>query len=297
MKIFVHGIGESGEEEVRKQAEDLFGKDAHVVYWSDIFDEDQKLLIQKYDRRSWADKWLIKYFGDVIAYHDEKRQKAINRVLNAIKSADKYEKIVIVAHSWGSVISYEALLSLSSDINQKIIFITLGSPLPLYAVKDRLETFRIPPILTAWYNITYKNDIVGFPLENLNPAIKDYLLDPLPPLDQSLHYLVRLLKSLLKPQGSASVRSSVSTETVDEVIEKVLSETEKEAFESIEALREAVEKVLGESKEVKLRGPITPSKTMSIVSEAISLMFRIMSHSDYFRDQRVKDIIKNRIEE
>jgi len=55
--------------------------------------------MEKYNRHSFIDKMLLAYFGDAVAYHSEKRQEAINRVLQAIKTADQDKKIAIVAHS------------------------------------------------------------------------------------------------------------------------------------------------------------------------------------------------------
>ena len=182
MKIFVHGIGEFDRNTVEDKAHKLLGYDAYTVYWADIFDEDERYILNKYKRHSWIDKMLISYFGDVVAYHSEKRQEAISRVVDAIELADKDEKVILVAHSWGTVIAYEALTQMKDK--DHIIFITLASPLPLYAMKHSIKKFTNAPILVEWYNITYKNDIYGFPLKPLNDVfdlavIEDYVLSPM----------------------------------------------------------------------------------------------------------------------
>jgi len=83
------------------------------------------------------------------------------------------------------VITYEYLLTLPADISYKITFITLGSPLPMYAMKHGIQSFKNIPWLVDWYNITYKNDIYGFSLKPLNEVfgltvIEDYVLSPMP---------------------------------------------------------------------------------------------------------------------
>ena len=98
---------------------------------------------------------VTRYFSD-----DEIRAYAQQQVLNLLGSDTK----LIVGHSLGSVVAYEAL-----HLSQHpAALITLGSPLGLTSVvyeKLRPATPHVPPRATSWYNFAAKDDLVAARLD------------------------------------------------------------------------------------------------------------------------------------
>lgn len=111
------------------------------------------------------------------------------------------EPTVVVGHSLGSVVAYR-LLRKGAEANgwQVPLFVTVGSPLGVNAVKDNLGTIGHPSRVGPWFNARDKRDIVALnpldavhfgitpPIENhsevLNSTdnrhgISGYLSDPL----------------------------------------------------------------------------------------------------------------------
>lgn len=93
-----------------------------------------------------------------------------------VKEQIPKENCIWVAHSLGSVISYNILDQHASKSIDKMI--TVGSPLGMKTIKRHLETpLRMPKaVLSGWYNGYDKRDAVSlFPLEKphfeINPAI------------------------------------------------------------------------------------------------------------------------------
>ncbi|NMG28072.1 alpha/beta hydrolase [Aromatoleum evansii] len=91
---------------------------------------------------------------------------------------------VVVGHSLGSVVAYNILRSDRRSLNIPL-FITVGSPLGIRAVRDQLRPLRFPPPVQAWYNAFDGRDVVAlhaldaanFPvvpaIEN-NPTVKNH---------------------------------------------------------------------------------------------------------------------------
>jgi len=146
-------------------------------------------------------EFVVSYLGDTVAYDEPaladaapvpptKYDKIHNRVMNKIDAcaADALGKgatqndpalLTIVAHSFGSVIAkdlYDDCINRRynrrwPDQLKLANFITLGSPLALYAVQyDRLEDFRPidVPAPGVWLNVYDPQDILGFPLKPLH---------------------------------------------------------------------------------------------------------------------------------
>lgn len=110
------------------------------------------------------------------------------------------EPTVVVGHSLGSIVSY-CLLRECEDTSQVTLFVTVGSPLGMVTVKNRLlpRPLRCPRGVAAWFNASDVRDRVAmvprldrdvFPaeIENLsdlhnpedNPhGITGYLADPI----------------------------------------------------------------------------------------------------------------------
>lgn len=113
--------------------------------------------------------WLFnpdEYIGDFAKY------LAVPRIRAAIKEKAKEQLrplvgydygISIVAHSWGTVVSYEALLDLEVELPllRTVNLFTLGSP--LWMVRPLLQdrSGRKPRQLTRWVNVHARGDLVG----------------------------------------------------------------------------------------------------------------------------------------
>jgi len=89
----------------------------------------------------------------------------INRV---VASALTDQPTVVVAHSLGTVVAYSVL---RSDLRQLRIpvFVTVGSPLGVRAIRDQLRPLRFPSPADAWYNAFDTRDVVAlYPLDSTN---------------------------------------------------------------------------------------------------------------------------------
>lgn len=77
------------------------------------------------------------------------------------------QEAVVVSHSLGTVVAYNVLMSRPTQFpNLKVpLFVTLGSPLAVNAVKSRLRPHTFPTPVTNWYNALDTDDVVAlYPL-------------------------------------------------------------------------------------------------------------------------------------
>lgn len=85
---------------------------------------------------------------------------------------------VVVSHSLGTVLAYN-VLNKKSEASLKVpLFMTLGSPLAIRAVKDKLQPIAHPAVAHRWVNAMDERDVVAlFPLTadhfNVVPAIEN----------------------------------------------------------------------------------------------------------------------------
>ncbi len=115
-----------------------------------------------------ANKVLEKKLPDLYKYYTEdgKRDK-LRGLLEKIIADNKDKKIVLVAHSMGSIIAYDVLRILGDTHPSLVIdhFITIGSPLGLPHVKRKIQqehtTVRTPSIVKNWTNFADKRDPVA----------------------------------------------------------------------------------------------------------------------------------------
>jgi hypothetical protein len=85
---------------------------------------------------------------------------------------------VIVAHSLGSIIAYNILSAQSRRLNVPL-FLTVGCPLGIRAVRIHLSPISFPNNVTSWFNGFDPRDVVAlYPLDrenfNVSPAIENY---------------------------------------------------------------------------------------------------------------------------
>ncbi|MGC3030136.1 hypothetical protein ACPUER_34285 [Burkholderia sp. DN3021] len=85
---------------------------------------------------------------------------------------------VVVAHSLGTVVAYNILRTDRRALRVPL-FVTVGSPLAIRAIRDRLVPLRWPSPTVAWYNAFDTRDVVAlYPLDADNfpvrPAIDNF---------------------------------------------------------------------------------------------------------------------------
>jgi hypothetical protein len=88
------------------------------------------------------------------------------------------EPTVIVGHSLGSVVSYGILRSDPRTLAVPL-YVTVGSPLAIRAIRDAFRPLRYPPPVRAWFNAFDPRDVVAlYPLDDANfpvtPAIENH---------------------------------------------------------------------------------------------------------------------------
>ena len=85
--------------------------------------------------------------------------------------------LVVVAHSLGTVVAFDILREAAGpDVR---LFLTMGSPLGIDAIRKRVSPIRHPPVARAWYNARDTRDVVSlYPLSPsyfaVSPAINNY---------------------------------------------------------------------------------------------------------------------------
>jgi len=109
---------------------------------------------------------LRRYFENShnIAYHIREQFKKVIRPM-----LDNNESVLVVGHSMGSIIAYDALWELSHIEHRKdrLDFLSLGSPLGMNFVQHRLlgnkeqGKRRYPTIIRRWINIAAVGDVTA----------------------------------------------------------------------------------------------------------------------------------------
>lgn len=95
-------------------------------------------------------------------FNTEKRNRMVKTVKD--RAATGGGPFVVIGHSQGSMVTYQALMELKNTI-QVDLFITIGSPLGLPQVTGELQKWYgkklpIPPCVKHWINIARDGDIV-----------------------------------------------------------------------------------------------------------------------------------------
>jgi len=89
---------------------------------------------------------------------------------------------VVVAHSLGTVVAYNALRQRGADAGWQVpLFVTLGSPLSVKVIRDRVTALKqprqCPPCAQTWFNAMDERDVVAlYPL-----TTKAFSLNPVDP--------------------------------------------------------------------------------------------------------------------
>lgn len=104
------------------------------------------------------------FLRDVFLYS---RRKAVQAEINKIVAKEMTSDIsVVVGHSLGSVVAYNVLRARSAKVP---LFITVGSPLAIRAIRSSLSPLSNPAGKGGWYNAYDPTDVVSlYPLDALN---------------------------------------------------------------------------------------------------------------------------------
>ena len=120
-------------------------------------------------------KALETFTRDVFLYS---RRAGVRDEIDRIVAAQlTTEPTVVVAHSLGTVVAYSILANDRRDLRVPL-FVTVGSPLAVRAVRDQYLPLRSPACVSAWYNAYDTRDVVAlYPLDSENfpvtPAIEN----------------------------------------------------------------------------------------------------------------------------
>lgn len=97
-----------------------------------------------------------------------------------VRSAvDPDVETVVVSHSLGTVVAFNVLRRDGDDANWRVpLFVTLGSPLAVTAIKKGLRPIKHPACAPEWFNAMDSGDIVAlYPLDedhfDVDPAIEN----------------------------------------------------------------------------------------------------------------------------
>jgi hypothetical protein len=119
-----------------------------------------------------------KLLRDVFIYvNDQPVRRAINKIVTAAMTV---EPTVVIGHSLGSVVAYEALREHAGNVVPRLV--TVGAPLGIRAISRRLATpLTMPAGVEGWYNAYDDRDVVAlYPLDGNNfaitPPIENYAL-------------------------------------------------------------------------------------------------------------------------
>ena len=83
---------------------------------------------------------------------------------SGVRSAfDASRETVVVGHSLGSVVSYSLLRREGHSLGWKVpLYVTLGAPLAVRAIKDALDPSDHPQCVSKWFNAMDERDVVAF---------------------------------------------------------------------------------------------------------------------------------------
>lgn len=155
-----------------------------------------------------ADKVLEAKLQDLFKYYHEAavRDKLHNRLRKALLDVEANKRIMLIAHSMGSIIAYDVLRAIGRDAPNFAVdhFVTIGSPLGLPHVKNRIyeenHLVRTPTVVRRWTNFADRRDPV---------ALDAHLKGDYAPNDRGVRVNDDLvINSYISPAGKANYHKS-----------------------------------------------------------------------------------------
>ncbi|MEC3953786.1 hypothetical protein VMT65_12170 [Nocardia sp. CDC153] len=150
-----------------------------------------------------AERFINTSLTEVTRYLTDEtiREQAQQQILALIGP----ETRIVIAHSLGSVVAYEAL----HRSTQALTLVTLGSPLALQNIiypKLRPQPTTVPATLTHWYNIAARDDLVA--------TFQDFDRYFLPAAGQTLTPNTRIIDNGSQPHDATHYLSKRSLGTI-----------------------------------------------------------------------------------
>lgn len=155
-----------------------------------------------------ADKVLAAKLKDLHIYYTNKalRKKLRDRLENRITKDISGKRIMLIAHSMGSIIAYDVLRAIGrkNPSFQLDHFITIGCPLGLPHVKNKIyqenNLVRTPSVVRRWTNFADRRDAV---------ALDVHLADDYAPNDHGVQVKDDLIiNGYLSTKGNANYHKS-----------------------------------------------------------------------------------------
>jgi hypothetical protein len=170
---------------------------------------------------------MQKRLVDLGTYYREKDKRDLlrRRLFDAlVKHKDK--RIMVVAHSMGSIVAYDVLRDIGRQLPDLIVdhFVTLGSPLGMpYVVRhirDESPAVRTPSVVRRWTNLADRRDPVAidvhlrdeFDANDQGVLVEDalvlngYVAPPHPPSKPNYHKIYGYLRA---PEFSAVIQNFI----------------------------------------------------------------------------------------
>jgi len=119
-------------------------------------------------KHSWlTNKVLDRVVADVKAYVDRPDVRAAIHAI--VKPAIGTAPTIVISHSLGTVVAYWILAKELKNTAKVPLFLTIGSPLGLHAIKSKIvpPPRNFPAGVKSWVNVTDPQDIVAL-TEKLN---------------------------------------------------------------------------------------------------------------------------------
>jgi Alpha/beta hydrolase of unknown function (DUF900) len=147
----------------------------HVSKWAEIFNEAATTVGAAVDFLDLhtgvtqvGDFVLERNLEDLAAYYDNKqfREDVRQRLIKTLQ-AHAGKRIMLIAHSMGSIIAYDVLRLLGRQTPSFPVdhFVTIGSPVGLPHVKYKIfqenDLVRTPSVVGRWTNFADRRDIVA----------------------------------------------------------------------------------------------------------------------------------------
>ncbi len=124
-------------------------------------------ILKVLDRTALGEKAIDAFTRDVYVYLTN---STIRRVIDDVVAGCLPKgRCVVVGHSLGSVVGYNVLRDADDNVDVRR-YITVGSPLGVESIKDKLDSpLAMPSVVNDWYNAMDERDVVA-----LHPLDKDH---------------------------------------------------------------------------------------------------------------------------
>jgi hypothetical protein len=151
-------------------------------WWDNINDHEEKKFkwLPKIPRRIYLE--IADHLMDAVKYRFGKKEKAIKKFTAFLETHREADEILILAHSLGSVLSFQTLQQLDPILVSKIRLVTFGSPLTSSFERWWLEVEEKDIYPSIWINLygDFRDFVGGRKLNFANFNSKNDYFFPVP---------------------------------------------------------------------------------------------------------------------